>query len=120
MKILQHTYEKGKIAEVLADDVIINTTDDGLDLLGNLYFQGYDGIIIYTKNISPDFFDLSNGMAGEVLQKFSNYRIRLAIIGDYSNIESESLRSFISESNASKHVNFVESASEAISVLSEF
>ena len=39
-------------------------------------------MIIHEKNITPEFFDLKNRMAGEILQKFSNYRIRLAIVGD--------------------------------------
>jgi len=32
------------------------------------------------KDLSADFFDLRTGLAGEVLQKFTNYRARLAII----------------------------------------
>ncbi|MDD4645730.1 MAG: DUF4180 domain-containing protein [Bacteroidales bacterium] len=47
-----------------------------------LYYHGFDRMIIHEKNITPEFFDLKNRMAGEILQKFSNYRIRLAIVGD--------------------------------------
>lgn len=38
------------------------------------------GLILDEKDLSPDFFDLRTGLAGEVLQKFTNYRARLAIV----------------------------------------
>ncbi|KAA6304392.1 hypothetical protein EZS27_043961, partial [termite gut metagenome] len=55
-----------------------------MDLLGNLYYQGFDKIVVQEKNITPEFFDLKSGMAGEILQKFSTYRVRLAIVGDFT------------------------------------
>lgn len=38
------------------------------------------GLVLDEKQLSPNFFDLRTGLAGEVLQKFTNYRARLAII----------------------------------------
>jgi len=38
------------------------------------------GLVLDEKDISPDFFDLKTGLAGQVLQKFVNYRTKLAII----------------------------------------
>ena len=74
-------------------------------------------VIIHEKNITPDFFDLKNKMAGEILQKFSNYRVRLAIVGDFSKYAKKSLKEFIYESNKGKQVNFVSSVTEALNVL---
>ena len=113
-----HTGDK-KIAEVISDDTILIKTEDALDLLGNLYYQGFDKIVINEKNITPDFFDLKNGIAGEILQKFSNYRVRLAIVGDFSKYKSKSLNDFIYESNNGKHINFVNSTTEAVKILSD-
>lgn len=118
MKIETHHINETQIAEVLSDVNVINTVEDGLDLLGNLYYQGFDKIIIYEKDISPDFFDLKNGIAGEILQKFSNYRIRMAIVGDFNKYTSKSLNDFIFESNKRKHINFVSTCTEAIRILS--
>lgn len=59
-------------------------------------------------------------MAGEILQKFSTYRVRLAIIGDFSTITSKSLRDFIYESNQGKQVNFVASLNDALNVLAKW
>jgi hypothetical protein len=114
MKIETHNTSGATIGEVISDNYIIKYIDDGLDLLGNLYFQGFDSIILYEKTIIPDFFDLKSGIAGEILQKFSNYRIRLAIVGDFSKYQSKSLNNFIYESNKGKQINFVSSLTEVI------
>jgi hypothetical protein len=119
VKIEPHNINDTKIAELISDEIIINKTEDGLDLLGNLYYQGFDRIVINEKNITPDFFDLKNGIAGEILQKFSTYRVRLAIVGDFSKYTSKSLNDFIFESNKSRHINFVTSTREAIKILSD-
>ena len=106
------------IAEVVAENVVINNVEEGVDLIGNAYYQGFDKVILYKKNVSSDFFDLKTGMAGEILQKFSNYRIRLVIVGDFSVYTSKSLHDFIRESNQGKLVNFLSSKEEAMGRLS--
>ncbi|MES2133415.1 MAG: DUF4180 domain-containing protein [Bacteroidota bacterium] len=118
MKIETHTINNTKIAEVIATDVIIKSTEDGLDLLGNLYYQDFDKIIIHEQNISPDFFDLKTGIAGEILQKFSNYRVSLAIVGDFTQYSGKGIKDFIYESNKAGQINFVSSVSEALTKLS--
>lgn len=117
MDIRKHGVGNIEIAEVIADNVIIQQTDDALDLMGNVYYQGFDRMIVHQRNITPEFFDLKNKMAGDILQKFSNYRIRLAIVGDFSTFTSKSLRDFIYESNKGKQVCFVASTSEALAAL---
>jgi hypothetical protein len=106
------------ILEIIADDIVISNLEDGTDLLGNAYYQGYEKLIIYKKNVTPDFFDLKTKLAGEILQKFSNYRVRLVIVGDFDNVESKSLQDFIRESNKGKLVNFLSSREKAINKLS--
>lgn len=118
MKIETHTINDIKVAEVISEDIIIKRVEDVLDLLGNLYYQDCDKIIIQGKNITPAFFDLKNGIAGEILQKFSNYRIRLAIVGDFSIYTSKSVNDFIYESNKGRQINFVNTQAEAIEILS--
>lgn len=114
MQIKSHTISNIKIAEIISDDEIIKTIEDGLDLLGNLYYQGFDKIVIYERNITANFFDLKTKMAGEILQKFSTYRVRLAIVGDFSKYQSKSLKDFIFESNKVGQIYFIPSLSEAL------
>ena len=118
MNIETHNINDKKIAEIITDEIILKTTEDGLDLLGNLNYQGFDKIIIHEKNIIPDFFDLKTKIAGDILQKFTQYQMPLMIIGDFSKFNSKSLNDFIYESNKGRQVNFVASQLEAIKVLS--
>ncbi|WP_336963446.1 DUF4180 domain-containing protein [Chryseobacterium contaminans] len=119
MVIKPHNAGNIKIAEVTSDQIIIQSVEDGLDLMGNIYYQGFDKVIVYEKNITPDFFDLKTKIAGEILQKFSNYRIALAIVGDFSKYESKSMKDFIFESNKTRHVNFVETLEAALENFAE-
>lgn len=118
MEIKIHTINKINISELISEDLIIKNIEDGTDLVGNLYYSESDSVVLYEQNIAPEFFDLKNKMAGEILQKFSNYRIRLAIVGDFTGYSSKSLKDFIYESNNGNQVNFVNSLEEAIKRLS--
>jgi hypothetical protein len=114
MEIEEHNIDQIKIAEVISDELVIRRIEDGVDLLGNLYYSGFDRIILHKDNITPDFFDLKTGIAGEILQKFSTYRVRLAIVGDFSEYTSKSFQDFMYESNNGKHINFLSSLKEAL------
>ena len=69
--------------------------------------------------ITEDFFVLSTGLAGEILQKFVNYGGRIAIYSDYSHYTSKPLKDFIYESNNGKDVFFVSSLEEAVEKLTK-
>ncbi|MEJ2567960.1 MAG: DUF4180 domain-containing protein [candidate division WOR-3 bacterium] len=101
------------IAQVVSDDIVISSVRDALDILSECYSSGSNSIIIDEKNIIPDFFDLKTGLAGEILRKLSMYSFKLAIVGDFSDVSSKSLRSFIHESNKTGDTSFVSSVQEA-------
>jgi hypothetical protein len=63
-------------------------------------------ITITSDSLNPAFWDLKTGLAGELLQKNSNYRTRTIILGDFSGVVSQSLRDFIAESNRTGQVVF--------------
>lgn len=118
MKIEIIQINDNSIAEIISEEILIRETQDALDIMANCNYQGAYKIIIKEQNISPEFFDLKTGLAGEILQKFSTYRVQLAIIGDFSKYTSKSLRDFISESNRYRRINFISSKEEAIKSLS--
>lgn len=117
MEFTIHELNTIRIAELTGNSLVIQTAQDGLDLLGNAYYQGMDKVIIHTHQLTPDFFDLKTGLAGEILQKFSNYRIQLAIVGDFSGYTGNSITSFIYESNKRGQINFVVSVADALKCL---
>ena len=113
--IRYHKTEKGiTLAEILPGSETIGTAGDLLDILADAGYNGSTGLIIHSDTLSRDFFDLKSGLAGEILQKFSNYRMHLAIIGDFSDVKSKALRDFIRESNTRGTINIVATAEEAI------
>ena len=113
MKINLIEIKGNYIAEIISDTVVVKNSQNALDLMANCGYQGARKIIINEKNIIPDFFDLKTGIAGEILQKFTNYDVQLAIVGDFSKYSSKSLRGLIYESNKKGRINFVKSTSEA-------
>jgi hypothetical protein len=105
------------LAELISDEIIIVEPQDALDIMAEAGYLGSDKLIFHEKNIGSDFFDLKSRLAGEILQKFSNYRVQLAIITDHTKFTSRSLQDFIRESNKQGRVFFVTSREEAITKL---
>jgi len=52
------------------------------------YETGCERLIFDKAAFAESFFMLSSGLAGEILQKFVNYRLKVAIVGDYSHYDS--------------------------------
>ncbi|GHV11940.1 hypothetical protein FACS1894219_03930 [Clostridia bacterium] len=108
-----------KIAVVESDSLVITDGQSALDLLATVdHIYGTQRVIIPKSAVSEDFFKLSTGIAGEVAQKFVNYRFRVVIVGDFSGYTSKPLHDYIYECNNGQHINFVATESEAITRLS--
>ena len=106
------------VAAVSAGEKVITDVQSALDLIMMVkYDAGTKNIVLDKKLIAEDFFILSTGMAGEVLQKFVNYGVRCAIYGDYSRYTSKPLKDFIYESNKGKDVFFAATKEEAVEML---
>jgi hypothetical protein len=106
--------KKHIIAEIKSEEIVINDTQDVLDVMANASYQGARSIILYEEHLRPEFFELRTGLAGEILQKFSNYRMKLAIIGAFEKYKSKSLKAFIGESNRGNQIFFVPDRDAAI------
>lgn len=111
MRTQIHLTGKGRGIEIQSDAIVLHTPADALGLI---YEHSADLLIVHKKNVHPDFFDLATGVAGEICQKFVNYQCQLAIVGDYSENTSKSLRDFILESNRRANVFFPESVETAL------
>lgn len=108
------------IAIVNSNEIIIKDVQSAIDFIMSVKYETNCSKIALNKSaIIEDFFILSKGLAGEILQKFINYRIKFAIIGDYSKYTSKPLKDFIYESNNGKDIFFVTSEDEAIKMLSK-
>lgn len=100
----------GERAFVCADDgPLLGSERDAADLVGETLGADARLIVIPVRRLSAGFFELRTRLAGEMLQKFVNYRRRVAILGDISaQVEgSDALRDFVRESNRGQWVWFV-------------
>lgn len=118
MEFKIHEQGTNKVAELITDECIIKTAGDGKDAMANAYQQGADSLIVASHQLDERFFDLSTRLAGNILQTFSNYQMKLAVIGDFSNVGSKSLKDFIYESNKGNLVYFTDDITKAIKKLS--
>ncbi|QLQ35915.1 DUF4180 domain-containing protein [Micromonospora robiginosa] len=86
----------------------IATEADALELIGAA-FAGATVVAVPAARFDPSFFTLGTRFAGEVMQKFVNYRLRLVVVGDISAhlAESGALRALVAESNRHDQVWFV-------------
>ena len=106
--------QNNMIAEVVSDEVVIHSPQDALDLMANAGYQGAEAVLVQESHLSPEFFDLRTGLAVEVMLKFTNYRMKLAIIGEFEKYQSDSLDALIRECNRGKQFFFVADRESAI------
>jgi hypothetical protein len=108
-----------EIAVVSSSEILIKDVQSALDFMATVrYDTGCDRIILNKSAICEDFFNLSTKIAGEILQKFINYYMKIAIVGDFSEYKSKSLKAFIYESNKGKNIFFLPDEKKAIEKLS--
>ena len=60
------------------------------------------------------FYDLKSGLAGEIMQKFSNYRVRAVIVGSFQSVRNKRFREFMAESNKGNQLRFMQEKDAAL------
>src|SRR5271156_6774867 len=87
---------------------------DAADLINAAWEHHARLIVLPVERLGDDFFQLKTRIAGEIIQKFVNYRLRLAIVGDISRYVagSSALRYFVYESNRGNQIWFVATIEE--------
>ena len=70
--------EPTEIARASDLGIELRSSNDVAAVVGTALKHG--GLLITQAELSPEFFDLRTGLAGEALQKLANYRARVAIV----------------------------------------
>jgi hypothetical protein len=108
-----------RIAVISSEEPVITDVQSALDFMATVRYEvDCDRMIVDKSAVCEDFFHLSTKLAGDVLQKFINYGVKIAFIGDYSTYTSKSLRDFIYECNKGKDFFFLQDEKQAIEKLS--
>ncbi|NMO20916.1 DUF4180 domain-containing protein [Pyxidicoccus fallax] len=96
-----------RIVELPAEGPLLR---EAADLLGLAWEHQASMVAVPAARLGDDFFTLSTGIAGELVQKCVNYRVRLTILGDISGhvANSRALKGFVYESNLGNHLWFLE------------
>lgn len=106
------------VAELTGPEPVLTDAQSALELaMTARYAAGADRLLVDKAAVAEDFFILSTGLAGEILEKFIQYRIKMAVYGDFSCYTSKPLRDFIYESNHGSDFFFVPEREEALRLL---
>jgi Domain of unknown function (DUF4180) len=103
-----------RILELTAHGTLLRTDRDAVDVISATRSANANLAAIPAERFDPDFFSLKTRLAGEFLQKFVTYGVRVAILGDISAklSESKALRDFVLECNKGQHIWFVRDRDE--------
>ncbi len=74
------TGQMNSFIECLPQAGVITTEQDALEWVAVCGENRTDRLLIGSENLSDEFFDLSTTLAGMILLKFTNYRIRTAAL----------------------------------------
>ncbi|HEV3481674.1 MAG TPA: DUF4180 domain-containing protein [Candidatus Acidoferrales bacterium] len=98
-----------RIFECAVEGPQLRSDRDAVDLMSEAGGPGANFIVIPAERLSDDFFRLKTRVAGEIIQRFMMYRVRVAIVGDIAQhlAESDSLRDFVREANRGNQCWFV-------------
>jgi hypothetical protein len=92
-----------------AEGPLLRKGQDASDLISEARSENATLAVVPIARLDPAFFDLKTGIAGEMVQKFVNYGLKVAILGDTSALaaKSKALHDFIYESNRRGSVWFL-------------
>lgn len=98
-----------RVLTIYSDGAAIGSEQDATDLISQAWDQAATLVAVPALRLAPEFLDLSSGQAGAFIQKFVNYRIHLAVVGDLSAAlaRSRALTDFVREANRRRAVWFV-------------
>jgi len=112
MNYILHNQERFSYIEILQATFSLSGEDEALELAALCTENGTDRLLLQENNLDERFFDLKTGIAGAVLQKFSNYRIKFAAVVPADEIKGR-FGEMAMEANKGKQFRFATSLSEA-------
>jgi hypothetical protein len=98
-----------RVFECASEGDLFRTDQDTLGVIGTALEHDARLVVVPAARLSAEFFDLRTGRAGELVQKFVNYHLRLAVLGDVSvhTSQSRAFGDFVAESNRGQTVWFL-------------
>jgi hypothetical protein len=106
-------------AEMQSQGIVIRSARDAADVVKQLLERGVKKLILYERNLCPETWQISNGLAGAILKTFIDSSVGVAIVGKFDQLKNKALRDMIQESNSGRKVYFVDDVESAKTLLSQ-
>jgi hypothetical protein len=109
-----HESQGCRILEYPAAGPPLGNLSSASEVISAARSQEAEWVAVPIERLGEEFFHLRSGIAGEVLQKFMTYQLRIAIIGDITPLSaaSKALHDFVVECNRGSTVWFVRNLEE--------
>ena len=89
-------------------------TTDATAIVRSCVESGVGAVLFDRTALPPAFFDLSSGLAGELIQKLTQYGIRMAAVVPDPSRCSRSFQEFVREANRGGHFRFFPDRESAV------
>lgn len=96
-----------QVAYLHSEKPVLLSSRDFLDFMAWAGEQGTTHLMVTDTAFDSPFYDLSTGLAGDIFQKVSNYRLRIALVGSFGMVASERFREFMTECNKGRSIGFL-------------
>jgi PadR family transcriptional regulator AphA len=107
----------GRYVECDPQGGLIQSENDALDLVAVCGESETQNLLIHAANLPEAFYELRTGLAGVILLKFTNYRIRAAAVLDPAKSGQGRFGEFAMETNRRNDFRIYPDAESAVSWL---
>jgi hypothetical protein len=98
-------------------EVQVTSAFDPTDIVRSCGESGADSLLFDESSLPAEFYDLSSGLAGELLHRLSIYHLRMAAVVPDPTIHSAQFQAFTSEANKGDQFRFFSTRQDAINWL---
>lgn len=105
--------ENKKYIELISVKEPLRNENDALDLIALCWEHEAYSIMLHSLVLSPDFFDLKTTFAGNFIQKFINYNIKVVAIFPPELVQKGRFKELALETNKGNHFRMYETKEEA-------
>ena len=90
------------VAEMRSEGIVIRTARDAADVARQLLERGITKLILSEKNLCPEMWQISNGLAGAIAQEFGDRAITVALVGGFSKDKGKHIQDFIEKQSGNR------------------
>jgi len=97
MNVFIHDIKGTRVAEVQSEGIMIRSARDAADTARELLASGIDRLMLHERNLCPEFWQPTGGLAGVILQEFASKSVVVALVGKLDQNKREYLTGVIQE-----------------------